>query len=109
MSTSFVTSSSPELPAPEELARQYLLWLKLRNCSPVTLASWEFRLRRFNEWCAQRGIESLSDVTPDVLAAYRRWLYHYRNQRTGQPLKFSTQAAYLTPICRWCAWLAEAG
>jgi len=109
MATSVCTSSSSDLPAPEELVRQYLLWMRMRNCSQVTLASWDFRLRRFNEWCAERGIDTLHDVTPDVVAAYRRWLYHYRNARTGAALKFATQAAYLTPICRWFAWLAEAG
>jgi len=109
MSTVSLAASSSDLPAPAELVRQYLLWLRMRNSSPVTLASWDFRLRRFNEWCAERGIGSLVDVTPDVLAAYRRWLYHYRNERTGAALKFTTQAAYLTPICRWFDWLAEAG
>lgn len=94
---------------PSELQRQYLLWLRMKNCSSVTLESWKLRLKRFSEWCEQRGVESLEGVTPDLLAAYRRWLFHYRNPRTGAALKFASQAAYLMPIRRWFAWLHEAG
>jgi hypothetical protein len=29
-------------------------------------------ITRFADWCAQRGIECVSGVTPDIVAAYRR-------------------------------------
>ena len=48
-------------------------------------------------------------MTGESLAAYRRWLYHYRNARTGKPLKFCTQASYLSTITHWLGWLAEQG
>ena len=103
------SGSSGSLPTAAELQRQYLLWLRMRNCSPRTLESWNLRLGRFVQWCAERGVQSLAEVTPDLLAAYRRWLFHYRNPRTNAPLRFATQAAYLMPIRRWFAWLADAG
>jgi integrase/recombinase XerD len=46
-------------------------------------------------------------VTDELLAAYRRWLFYYRNARTNRPLKFTTQASYLMAIRRWLGWLAE--
>jgi integrase/recombinase XerD len=94
-------------PTPAVLKEQFLLELRMRNCSQRTLESWEYRLRRFSHWCAERSIDSLSQMTPELLAAYRRWLFHYRNPRTHAPLRFATQAAYLVPLCRWFAWLAE--
>jgi integrase/recombinase XerD len=105
--TTLAAPSPHEPPSLEILKRQFLTSMQMRNCSPRTIESWEFRLRRFGAWCTERGIESLDDVTPELLAAYRRWLFHYRTARTGAPLRFATQAAYLIPLCRWCAWLAE--
>jgi integrase/recombinase XerD len=32
---------------------------------------------------------------------------HYRNAKTGRPLKFATQASYLISVRRWFRWLAE--
>lgn len=50
----------------------------------------------------------MSQVTPQIVAAYRRSLFHYRNPRTGNALKFDSQAHYLIPIRRWFQWLSEA-
>jgi integrase/recombinase XerD len=44
-----------------------------------------------------------------LLSAYRRWLFHYRNPRTNEPLKFATQASYLIAVRRWFAWLGGEG
>jgi integrase/recombinase XerD len=43
------------------------------------------------------------------MAAYRRHLFYYRNPKTGLPLKFDTQAHYLTPIRRWFDWIKIQG
>ena len=108
MSTSFPTLCD-DLPDPVVLKQQFLLSLRMRNCSPRTIECWEVRIDRFNAWCAERGITALSEVTPQVLAAYRRWLYHYRNPRTHAPLRFNTQLSYLLPVKRWFVWLAQEG
>jgi integrase/recombinase XerD len=64
-------------------------------------------LDRFHTWCVDRGIESVAEVTPAVLAAYRRYLFHYRNPKTGRALKYSTQTSYLISVRRWFRWLAK--
>jgi integrase/recombinase XerD len=81
----------------------------MRNCSERTIDHWKFVLHRFVDWCHERSIESLSDVTPQLMAAYRRHLFYYRNPKTGLPLKFDTQAHYLTPIRRWFGWFKTQG
>lgn len=101
-------SSSPgDIPAPEHLKDQFLLWMRMRNCSERTIEFWAMNLRRFNAWCDERGVECVTAVTPELLAAYRRWLFHYRNPKTNAPLKFATQASYLMSVRRWFVWLAK--
>jgi len=97
---------STNVPSPELLKASFLQWMRMRNCSERTLESWEFRIRRFNAWCTDRGIDCVTQVTPELLAAYRRHLFHYRNTKTNNPLKFSTQASYLMSLRRWFVWLA---
>lgn len=41
------------------------------------------------------------------MQAYRRSLFHHRSRRTGNPIKFATQASYLTAVRHWLSWLVE--
>jgi integrase/recombinase XerD len=91
------------------LAERFLLSMRLRNCSEHTVLVWSGNLRRFLMWCVERGIESVSGITPEVLAAYRRHLFHHRQAVTHKPLRTSTQLSYLFPVRRFCAWLAREG
>ncbi len=95
------------IPNPQILIHQFLQTMRMRNCSERTIACWQFILVRFMDWCQERGIECVSQVTAEHLSAYRRSLFHYRNPKTGQPLKFATQAHYLIPVRCWFAWLLE--
>lgn len=91
------------------LLHPFLQAMRMRGCSQRTIAHWHFVITRFIDWCAQRGVDRVEEVTPELVAAYRRALFHYRNLRTGLPLKFDTQAHYLTPVRRWFVWLVAAG
>lgn len=105
---SLTTLMTPDdLPEPCVLKRQFLLAMRIRNCSDQTVANWNVRIDRFTAWCGERGITTLAEVTPQVLAAYQRWLYHYRSVKTHKPLKFNTQLSYLMPIKHWFIWLAH--
>jgi integrase/recombinase XerD len=94
-----------DLPAPRILIHQFLQTMLMRNCSQRTIASWRYKLNRFVSWLGERSIDCMSEVTPDLVSAYRRSLFHYRNPKTGLPLKFDTQASYLIPIRRWFDWM----
>lgn len=95
------------IPSPELLQSQYLAWMRMQNFSPRTVEAWEKNIGRFNQWCADRGVACVGEVTDELLAAYRRWLFHYRNPKTQRPLKFTTQASYLIAVRRWFRWLAQ--
>jgi len=96
-------------PDPGLLAHQYLQTMLMRNCSERTVHSWRYVLKRFVTWCEERGIECMSEVTSDIIAAYRRSLFHYRIPRTGKPLAFTSQVHYLIPVRRWFVWMKVQG
>ena len=79
--------------------------MRMRNCSEQTIGCWRYILNRFVNWCNERSIDCMSDITPDHIAAYRRSLFHYRNPKTGKALTFDTQAHYLMPVRRWFNWM----
>jgi len=89
----------------ERLQQPYLESMVQRNCSERTIEYWATNLYRFNNWCAARAIDDISDVTPEIVNAYRQYLFHHRNPDTNKPLKFSTQSCYLVVIRRWFHWL----
>ncbi len=93
------------VPEPKILAHQFLQTMRMRNCSERTVVSWKYTIDRFVSWCSERNLNCMAEVTTQHLAAYRRSLFHYRNPKTGLPLKFDTQAQYLMPIRRWFDWM----
>jgi integrase/recombinase XerD len=97
------------IPAPKSLLSRYFVHLRMNNWSPRTIDRRSFSIGTFITWCADRGIDCVSEITSEVIESYRRSLFHHRHRRTGKPIKFSTQASYLTAIRHWLAWLCEQG
>ena len=105
MATDCQTTSPQEIPAPQILMDQFLQWMRMRNNSIRTIEFWKMNINRFNGWCSERGIDCVTQVTPEIMASYRRYLFHYRNPKTNRPLKFATQSSYLMSVRRWFVWL----
>ena len=103
-----MTMTHSPTPSVSQLAEQFLQSLAMRNCSPQTVSVWRGNLARFLRWSEDRGATGLGDLSSELIAAYRRYLYHYR-QRNGQPLKFSTQLSYLVAPRRFLHWLWREG
>ena len=89
------------------LVDQFMLHFRMTNRSDRTVEKWTKDIHRFLEWAEERGITCVTEVTTEILAAYRRHLFHHRNRRTGQPIKFSTQSSYLISVTGWFRWLAK--
>lgn len=88
------------------LAAAFLEWMRVKNYSERTVGNREVYLRYFIEWCGERGVVQPAEVTKAVLERYQRWLYHYRNEKTGQPMSFRSQHVRLVPVrafFKWCA------
>ena len=97
------------LPTPSVLLSRYFTQLRMNNWSPATVNRREYVLKHFIRWCTQRGIEAVAEISEETVSAYRRGLYHHRNARTGRPLKFCTQASYLSAVIHFLGWLSEQG
>ena len=95
------------VPSLSVLQARFLNAMQLDNCSTRTVEQWGYTLRRFLRWAEEREIQCVAEITADILAAYRRHLFYYRNPKTHRPLKFSTQASHLVVLRRWCRWLWE--
>ncbi len=95
------------LPAPPLLCARYLQHMRMQNSTERTVELWEYTLKKFWNWCHERGIEHVEEITSEILAAYRRSLYHQKNAKTGRPLLVSTQTSYLISIRGFLKCLAK--
>jgi len=88
------------------LAR-FLEWGEvLEGVSKDTTKRRDSALRRFIEWCDQRGIHAPQEVTLPILERYQRHLYYYRKS-DGEPLSTGSQHVMLTPIKAFFKWLTR--
>ena len=88
-----------------ELTERFIHHMQVRNFASSTIALRRKYLVRFTDWCHERGIDNVHDITRTVLQSYQRHVFHYRNAKTGRPLKFSTQISLLGPIRAWFRYL----
>ncbi len=58
----------------------------------------------FIEWCHERGIERIEQITRPVLQRYQRYLYHALS-RSGKPLSVASQRNRLTAVRTWFKFL----
>jgi len=94
-------------PAPEVLLQRYFAHLRMNNWAAETIRGKAYYIGIFLRWAGERGVSCVSEFTPELLQAFRRYLFHRPNQRTGRPLTFKTQACYLASVRDWCGWLLE--
>jgi integrase/recombinase XerD len=88
------------------LLNAFLESMAVRNYSERTIAGRKTYLGYFMAWCEERGVSQPIQVTRAILERYQRYLYHYRNPKTGRPLSFGSQFRSLTSVrafFKWCA------
>jgi integrase/recombinase XerD len=88
------------------LVEHYIAWMGVQNFSPDTLHSNRVCIGYFLDWCRERSIEDVTEITRPVLERYQRALYCYR-KKDGAPLTFRTQATRLRFLKGWFRWLAR--
>ena len=82
----------------------YFVDLRVVNWTEATLERRKNSLGRFVRWITEREIHTLSEITPEILAAYQRSLLHIGNLRTRKPLQASTRASYVHAVSHWLQW-----
>ena len=91
-------------PSFEALLASYFQDLRVRNWTETTIERRQHSVGRFIKWLRAHSIESLKEVSAEMVGAYQRSLYHQGNLRTREPLRFATQASYLSAVVHWCQW-----
>ena len=78
--------------------------LKARNYASQSVQYKRASLIWFLDWCKERGIERIHEITRSVLQRYQRHLYHALG-RNGKPLSIQSQCNRLTAIRTWFRFL----
>ncbi len=58
----------------------------------------------FIDWCHERGIERIEQITRPILQRYQRYLY-YAISRSGKALSTASQRNRLTAVRTWFKFL----
>lgn len=58
----------------------------------------------FIDWCHERGIDRIEQITRPILQRYQRYLYHAIS-RSGKPLSVASQRNRLTAVRTWFRFL----
>ena len=82
----------------------HCLWMREVNYALTTVGKRRDELLRFSEWCGEREISDLADITLDLLERYRRHLYLRKHPLTGEDLTFSTQRNRLGDLRSFFHW-----
>lgn len=86
--------------------KPFLMSLKVRNYSAMTLGPREHYLRAFAAWVEERGLTKAEEVTRAVLERYQGYLTRYR-KKSGEPLTFRSQHIQLSALRLFFKWLAR--
>ena len=86
---------------------RFLMELQVANYSRCSVDAYRYRLNRLAAWCAERSIETVAELTIEVLQGYRRHLFHKLDPRSGKQLLPRTQSQHIVMIRCWCKWLRE--
>jgi len=86
---------------------RFLLDRQVANQAPRTIEAYRQRLRRFTDWAEQRGVESVADLSGEIIAGYRRYLFHLTSEQSGKSLTATTQSLYLIALRCLLRWLLK--
>lgn len=86
---------------------RFLEWSEVQeNVSAGTVRKRDTSLRRFIDWCDERGLHDPREVTLPILERYRAYLHHYRKE-DGTPLTAGSQTVLLAPLRAFFKWLVR--
>lgn len=88
----------------EAYALAYKEHLKARGYATQSVQYKYASLIWFIEWCHERGIDRIEQITRPILQRYQRYLY-YAISRSGKPLSTASQRNRLTAVRTWFKFL----
>ena len=85
---------------------KYLEWMKVTNHSKKTIEVRRKYLQYFMEWCSERGIDTVEEISRPVVERFQKSLYHYK-KKNGKPLCAGSQYSRLSAIKVFFKYLAQ--
>ena len=98
-----------ERSGPESLAvwrDRYLEQLGSRNYADGTIRGRRDNLKVFLNWCAERDLLRVTQITRPILEAHQRWMWKYR-KADGKQLSWSSQHSRISTLKDWFRWLTK--
>jgi len=85
---------------------RFLEYTRVKGLSEQTVATRDRGLRRFMQWCEDRGLQEPNVITRPILERYQAHLFYYR-KANGEPLSYGSQHALLSPLKAFFKWLTR--
>ncbi len=89
------------------LIDRWIGFLEEKNYSGRTFSGYCWSVRQFSLWAAERGITDPADVTKPMLESYQRWLFRYRQKKSGKPLSIKSQRDRVQHLGQFFSWLCK--
>jgi integrase/recombinase XerD len=77
---------------------EYVLWMGVKNFSVETTLERRRNFRYFVRWCEERSLFRPEEITRPILERYARYLFLYRNPKSGRPLQPTSQHGRLRAV-----------
>ncbi len=77
---------------------KYIAWMERKNFSAETATVRRRNFSYFVKWCEERSLYRPEEISRPILERYARYLYVYRNPKTGRCLTASSQHNRLRAI-----------
>ena len=88
--------------------RAFVEWSEVVGLSIHTATQRSRAVGVFIDWCDERALNRISDITRPILQRYQRHLYHYR-KANGQALAYTSQATLLQALRAFFRWATVEG
>jgi len=85
---------------------RYLEQLGARNYAEGTIKSRRDGIKVFLNWCAERDLRQVTQITRPILETHQRWLWKY-TKADGKQLSWSMQRSRLSTLKDWFRWLTK--
>ena len=88
--------------------RAFVEWSEVVGLSIHTAKQRDRAVGVFIDWCDERALNQVGDITRPILQRYQRHLYHYRKSN-GQALAYGSQVSLLQALRAFFRWATVEG
>jgi integrase/recombinase XerD len=88
------------------MIEKFLEYLGMKNYSAETVKSRKKQLRLLLEWCEERAIEEVRQISSEHISRYQVWLYERKGEK-GSPLTAQSRSNILIGTRLFFQWLSK--